>query len=412
MDVAPGSLGGVVEEDAAAAAGLEEGIDGANTPIRGFRSIPPIAGPLREGYLRPVADQTHRFGKVAEQAVAGCGHLGRGFRQGELHERVLGDSALIARGNARRRLVAKRRERSQRDADGRGADARRKDEPEGQAVEWRVVDDGAGIRQIERIAVRVGPVLGHEGIVHHQILAPGAAEPDRIPRVVDRVVRAWDQKGPRVRGGSFLEGRRDAAEHGPVAEVAPARERPAAMEAETSIDPLHGPRGRQRRRKLDARVLTPDAVMRLRREEAEMPVVNTDHAEDPGARAADGSDLYDRLVERAGIELVAAIALGLETTKEPGLLEVSEGLVGQPPELFGMDGAFAQRREQRANPLEIRLRRHGATDHAAGTRRGQDARTDSRALRVVRQPWMRPTFLASTGSIASNAPRQASSMPA
>ena len=101
--------------------------------------------------------------------------------------------------------------------------------------------------------------------------------------------------------------------------------------------------------------------------------MNADDAEDPGARAADGADLHDGLVERTGIELVAAVALGLEAAKEPGLLEICECLVGQPPELFGMDGAVAQRREQRANPLEIRLGRHPAPDHVAGVRRGQDA---------------------------------------
>src|SRR6266508_5656623 len=88
--------------------------------------------------------------------------------------------------------------------------------------------------------------------------------------------------------------------------------------------PLHRPRGRQRRRKLDARVLAPDVVLRLRREEAEVPVVNANDAEDPGARAADGADLHDGLVERAGIELVAAVALGLETAKERSEEHTSE----------------------------------------------------------------------------------------
>ena len=93
--------------------------------------------------------------------------------------------------------------------------------------------------------------------------------------------------------------------------------------------------------------------------------MNADDAEDPAGRAADGADLDDGLVERGRIELVAAIALGLEAAKEPGLLEVREGLVGQPPESLGRDGALAQRRQQRANPLKVRLRRHGGSDHVA-----------------------------------------------
>src|SRR5206468_1573193 len=147
MDVAPGPLDRIVEEDAAAAAGLEQSIDGAHASIRCLGGIPPVARPLGAGNLRPVSNQTHLFGGVTE--------------------------------------------------------------------------------------------------------------------------------------------------HGPVAEVAPARERPPATEAKASIDPLYRSRGRQGRRKLDARVLAPDVVLRLRREEAEVPVVNADDAEDPGARAADGADLHD-----------------------------------------------------------------------------------------------------------------------
>src|SRR4029450_939682 len=75
MDVTPGPLDGVVEEDAAAAAGFEKAIDGANAPISGLRGIPPITCPLGEGYLRPVADEEHRFGKVPEHATARRRHL-------------------------------------------------------------------------------------------------------------------------------------------------------------------------------------------------------------------------------------------------------------------------------------------------------------------------------------------------
>src|SRR5262245_18834872 len=122
MDVTPGPLDRVVEKDSAATASFEQAIDGAHTPIRPLGGIPPIARSLGERYLCTIADQSHRFGKVAEQALAGGGHLGCRFGQRELHERVLGDSALVAGGDACRRLVAKRRERPQRDADRRGTD--------------------------------------------------------------------------------------------------------------------------------------------------------------------------------------------------------------------------------------------------------------------------------------------------
>jgi hypothetical protein len=86
--------------------------------------------------------------------------------------------------------------------------------------------------------------------------------------------------------------------------------------------------------------------------------VDADDAEDPGARAAHGADLHDGLIERARIELVAAVPLGLQAAKEPGLLEISEGLVGQPAEPLGLIGALAQRREQRANPSQVGFRCH------------------------------------------------------
>src|SRR5207237_1663525 len=138
------------------------------------------------------------------------------------------------------------------------------------------------------------------------------------------------------------ERRDNAAAPGPVTEVAPARERPPAPQTESSVDALDRPSGRQRRRELEARVLAPDVVLRLGREEREVPVVDADDAEDPGARAAHSADFHDGLIERARIELVAAIPLGLQAAKKPGVLELREGLVGQPAERLGLIGALAQ----------------------------------------------------------------------
>jgi len=97
VDVAPGSLDRIVEIDGTAAAGLEQAIDGSDGSIRGLRGIPPIARPLGERDFRPFAGKPHRLGEIAEQPVAGRGHLGRCFCEGELRERILGDPALVAR---------------------------------------------------------------------------------------------------------------------------------------------------------------------------------------------------------------------------------------------------------------------------------------------------------------------------
>src|SRR5204862_3786922 len=70
VDITPGPLDGVVEEDSSAAAGLEQAIDGANAPIRGLRGVPPVARPLGEGELRPLAEQPQRFGNLAAHTYA------------------------------------------------------------------------------------------------------------------------------------------------------------------------------------------------------------------------------------------------------------------------------------------------------------------------------------------------------
>src|SRR5579871_4190626 len=59
-----------------------------------------------------------------------------------------------------------------------------------------------------------------------------------------------------------------------------------------------------------------------------------------------------------GVELVAAIALGLKRAKQPGLLEIGKGLLGQAAQLFGIGGALAHRREQIAHALKISFGRH------------------------------------------------------
>src|SRR5262249_19581282 len=157
----------------------------------------------------------------------------------------------------------------------------------------------------------------HDRLVHHQILAASAAQTDSVPRVVDRVLIAWHEEGAHVGRFALVDRRRHAAEHGPLAEVAPAGERPAAAQAKAAGDALAGPGGREGRRKLDTGVFSPDVSLPPRREEREVPVVHADHAENPGARPADRAELHDGAIQRRWIELVAAVALGLETAKEP-----------------------------------------------------------------------------------------------
>src|SRR5437899_2514955 len=128
---------------------------------------------------------------------------------------------------------------------------------------------------------------------------------------------------------------------------------PSATPTEAAVGALNDAGGRKARRDLDARVLAPHVFLSLRREQGEVPVVNAEDREDPAARPADCGDLHDGTVERAGIELEAFIALRLDAAKESGRLEVLERLVGESPQLFGMHGALAERRQQRTDTGEI-----------------------------------------------------------
>src|SRR5205807_3443051 len=134
--------------------------------------------------------------------------------------------------------------------------------------------------------------------------------------------------------------------------VAAAGERPAAAEAKPARDPLDPPGRCERGRQRDAGVFAPDILLSLRRKQAQMPVMDADNAEDPAARAADGGDFDDRLIEGFGIELVAAVALRLDAAKQPRLLEVVERLLRQPPQLFCMGSALAQYRKQCTDTVE------------------------------------------------------------
>src|SRR5439155_3062971 len=109
---------------------------------------------------------------------------------------------------------------------------------------------------------------------------------------------------------------------------------------------------------LMARGLAPAVSLRLWRQQGGMPVVTAEGREAPAARPADGGALPAGAIERAGIELVAFVALRLDAAKEPGRLEVLEGFVRKPTEMLGMDGALAQHREQRADTAKIIVRRH------------------------------------------------------
>ena len=353
VDIAPGPLDRVTEEDAAAAARLHQAIDGAQAPIDRFGGVPAVARPPGQRDLFAGRGEAHHLPHVVAHPVVCAADLGGGFGQAKLGERVLGEARTVAQVHPHLRLLAKGVERAERHTDGRGRDRVRKDGAKRQPVERPVIEFLAGVAQMKRIEVGVRAIFGHERVFDHDILAARAAEAGHVPIVVDLIVAARDQKHPGVGRRAVFDRRGNAAERCPLAIIAAAGERPAAAQPKSAINPLDRAGRRQRGRDLDAVVFAPDVLLSLRRKQRQMPVVHADHAEDPAARSADCRGFDDRLIEGLRIELIAAPALWLDAAKQAGLLEVVEGLVRQPPQFLCIGCPLAQYRQQIAHSLEV-----------------------------------------------------------
>ena len=95
------------------------------------------------------------------------------------------------------------------------------------------------------------------------------------------------------------------------------------------------------------------------------------HAENPAARPAHRGDFGDRLVEHAGVEFVAAIALRLHRAQEAQFLELRDGLVGQAAQFLGPPCPLGQRRQQSPRALQILIRCHDRLPNGNRPRRAE-----------------------------------------
>ena len=115
----------------------------------------------------------------------------------------------------------------------------------------------------------------------------------------------------------------------PVGKIDAAGKAPHAVEHETTFDVTTGAalggKGRSRQR---IRVRAPDILLRLRRKQAQLPIVHADDGEAPGARSTDSANLDASLKEHPWIQLIAPVAPGLDRPEEPSLLELFEGFIG------------------------------------------------------------------------------------
>src|SRR5271166_294676 len=356
MHVAPSALDRVVEKYAAAAARLEQFVDSPDAPIYSFTRVPFVAGTRTQWNFLAGADEAHHLDKIAEHAVACGADLGAGLGQSILDKRILYDTGLVACIDALGRLFSERLECAERGANGRSRDAVRKDEAEGQTIERCVVYYGAGMPQIKRVRVGMRAVFRHKCVIDDDVLAACRAQAHDVPVVVDDIVAARHQEDARIRRLAAFGRRHQPAQHRPLAEIAATGERPTPTETKPAVDPLHCPGRGQRCRKLNTGVFAPDILLRLRREDRQMPIVDADNPEDPGARPAYGADLDDRLVKDVEIELVPAVAPWLQRPKKTRPLKIRKSLVGQPPQLLGPRSALPQNRQQSAHACEIGFR--------------------------------------------------------
>src|SRR5712691_8259445 len=117
VDVAPGALDRVGEEDGAAARGHHQPVDGADAPIDRLAGIPPGAGAQREGDLLAGAGEAHHRGEIGQHAVMRGVDLGGRLGEAQLSERILGDAPAIADIDPALLLLAERREGAGRHPD-------------------------------------------------------------------------------------------------------------------------------------------------------------------------------------------------------------------------------------------------------------------------------------------------------
>src|SRR6185437_15144612 len=124
-------------------------------------------------------------------------------------------------------------------------------------------------------------------VVHHDVVAAGAAQPDRVPYVVDGVVAGRQQERAEVHGLARVVGD-DAAEQDPACVVAAGGEAPPSVQLVSPPThlptPLHYLRlagGGVGGGHPGGRVGAPDVVLGLLGEQGELPGLHADHRGDP-----------------------------------------------------------------------------------------------------------------------------------
>ena len=191
----------------------------------------------------PARHVPHQVGHVPLQREPGAVDLGGCLGNAHLRERILrrllagvGDPDPLAKvGHVR--LVG-----AGRHADDRRGDPVGENRPVREPVQRRRVeclprhDEPGDVDEAQR------PVLGHEHVRDHDVVAAGAAQAHGVPDIVDRVLGARQQEGPEVDRPVVIVGD-DLAEQDPGGVIAAGGEAPPAADLMAALD-QPGPAGR------------------------------------------------------------------------------------------------------------------------------------------------------------------------
>ena len=178
------------------------------------------------------------------------------------------------------------------------------------------------------IGKAVGAVCGDERLLDDDVLGARSLETEDVPCVDDLVVRPLDVKGMQYRG---LAGDPDGrAEHHPLAMVAAAGPGPATADEIAAFHRLRCPEGSIGRGNADRVVLRPKILADARVKKADLPIVDADQAQAPGARRAALRQFHRDAEQHLRRMLVAAPDRRLGNAVEPGLDEGVEVFLLRP----------------------------------------------------------------------------------
>ena len=191
------------------------------------------------------------------------------------------------------------------------------------------------------------PVIRHEGIFDHDILAARPFQPDHVPGVVHPGVAARDQESMHaLRQGAFLafDG---AAKEVPFAVVAPAGKWPTPGKTIAAFH-AHGLAiGGIRRSHQNAAVLTPNLFSGAIIVKAHVERMDPDHPEDEAHAGIAAPQCDQHFAEHFRAHFVSAPAFGLDHAEQACLFHFGNCIGGNPPLSPMLDRLFAQIRHQR-----------------------------------------------------------------